>query len=336
MIDAAQVLDAARQGWDVPPAAVATLINVSENLTYRIEVGQIEAGRIGAEAWQRILRVHRPGYHSRTAIESELAWLAAVGAQTTLSVPAAVPGRDGRLVQTATLDTARHLAMFAPLPGRHFAPGEPMEPLFRRLGAQTARLHAHAKGWARPPWFERFAWDVAAVFGPRATWGDWRDAPGVTRDVRAVLERVEAAVTARLAAFGTGADRYGLIHADLRLANVLADDERLHLIDFDDCGFGWFAYDFAAAISFMEDDPQIPALKAAWVAGYRAVGALPQADVAMLDTFVMLRRMALLAWIGSHAEATEPQALAPHFAAGTARLGIRYLESAKIAPDSAE
>jgi hypothetical protein len=36
--------------------------------------------------------------------------------------------------------------------------------------------------------------------------------------------------------------------------------------------------------------------------------------------------MALMAWIGSHIEAPEPQALAPGFAATTARLGQDYLE----------
>lgn len=317
MIVDEDILRAARQRWDVPRDATATLINVSENLTYRLEAGE----------WLRILRVHRPGYHTRTGIESELAWLAAVRAQTGLSTAAAVPGRDGRLVQEASLDTARHLVLFEHLGGRHFAPGEPMEPLFRRLGEQTARLHAHAKGWTRPDWFERLAWDEAAVFGPCATWGDWRAAPNVTPETRGVLEQVEEAVTQRLAAYGKGTDHYGLIHADLRLANVLAEGNTLHLIDFDDCGFGWFGYDFAAAVSFMEDDPQIPALQAAWVAGYRKVRVLPEADVAMLDSFVMLRRMALLAWIGSHMDSTEPQALAPHFAAGTARLGARYLDS---------
>ena len=40
----------------------------------------------------------------------------------------------------------------------------------------------------------------------------------------------------------------------------------------------------------------------------------------------MLRRMALLAWIGSHIEAPEPQALAPDFAANTARLGRDWLD----------
>ena len=40
----------------------------------------------------------------------------------------------------------------------------------------------------------------------------------------------------------------------------------------------------------------------------------------------MLRRMALLAWIGSHIEAPEPQELAPGFAATTARLGQAYMD----------
>jgi hypothetical protein len=40
----------------------------------------------------------------------------------------------------------------------------------------------------------------------------------------------------------------------------------------------------------------------------------------------MMRRMALLAWIGSHIEAPEPQELAPHFAADTARLARDWLE----------
>jgi len=41
----------------------------------------------------------------------------------------------------------------------------------------------------------------------------------------------------------------------------------------------------------------------------------------------MLRRMALLAWIGSHIEAPEPQELAPGFASKTSELGQIWLES---------
>ena len=45
----------------------------------------------------------------------------------------------------------------------------------------------------------------------------------------------------------------------------------MRVIDFDDCGFSWFMYDFATTVSFFEDHPQVPDLKDAWVEGYRSV-----------------------------------------------------------------
>ena len=111
----------------------------------------------------------------------------------------------------------------------------------------------------------------------------------------------------------------------MRLGNLLVDGKNVTLIDFDDCGFCWFAYDFAAAISFHETNPAIPALKAAWIEGYTAVRGLTAEDLAVLDAMVMLRRMALLAWIGSHAETRLAQTHMPGFADGTAELAERYL-----------
>jgi hypothetical protein len=40
--------------------------------------------------------------------------------------------------------------------------------------------------------------------------------------------------------FGADHERFGLIHADLRLANLLVWQEKTRVIDFDDCGFGWW------------------------------------------------------------------------------------------------
>ena len=111
----------------------------------------------------------------------------------------------------------------------------------------------------------------------------------------------------------------------MRLANLLIDDGTTRLIDFDDCGFGWFLYDFAAGISFIEDSPEIPALRAAWVEGYRKVREMPDAEEREIDSFIMLRRMALLAWIGSHIDVPEAQALAPDFGRISAELGEKYL-----------
>jgi len=41
-------------------------------------------------------------------------------------------------------------------------------------------------------------------------------------------------IGARLARFGSGAARFGLIHADMRLANLLVDGDDVCVIDFDD------------------------------------------------------------------------------------------------------
>jgi Ser/Thr protein kinase RdoA (MazF antagonist) len=312
--------------WTLPQPAHVRLINVSENTTYLVEAGD----------YRSVLRVHRPGYHSRMGIEQELAWSRGLSDDAVLLTPAPIPGANGELVQilnAPNLPEPRFAVMFEFVDGRQPDGRDDLTAPFEGLGAIAARTHEHSRTWSKPKPLERLIWNEQAVFGPKATWGDWRAAPHVTPEVRKYLEDAERLVCARLTAFGKNEDRYGLIHADMRLANLLIDGNSTWLIDFDDCGLGWFLYDFAAGISFMEDHPQVPALRDAWVKGYRTVRPLSAAEEHEIDTFVMLRRMALLAWIGSHMEAPEPQAMAPHFAAGTAALAKLYLDKFSVLGD---
>ncbi|WP_198672240.1 phosphotransferase enzyme family protein [Pseudogemmobacter bohemicus] len=315
-----QMVEGALPLWPLPPGAKTSLLNIAENLTWLVEAGDFRS----------VLRVHRPGYHTRTGIGQELAWSQALARDAGIDTPAVIAGVNGALVQEArlpgSLESGRYMVMFDFAPGRQPGPDDDLVAPFRSLGAIAARTHIHARGWHPTEPLERLVWDAAAVFGPEPTWGDWRDGPNVTPGIRAVLEEVEQMVHRRLAAWGKGQARYGLIHGDMRLTNLLIDGTRTVLIDFDDSGMGWYLYDFAAAVSFMEDHPQVPALRAAWVEGYRSVAPLSPEEEQEIDTFVMLRRLALLAWIGSHIEAPEPRAMAPHFAAGTARLGQAWLD----------
>ena len=134
-------------------------------------------------------------------------------------------------------------------------------------------------------------------------------------------------VRERLSSYGTGADRFGLVHADLRLANLLVEGDLVTVIDFDDCGYSWFMYDFGTAVSFIEHDPRLPQWQAAWLRGYRSVTELSAEHEAMLATFVMLRRLLLVAWMGSHAHSRECQDLGPGYTAGTVELARRYVAS---------
>src|SRR5690606_35078991 len=134
---------------------------------------------------------------------------------------------------------------------------------------------------------------------PDGLWGDWRQAPGVA-PVRHVLDEVTTRLHADLAAYGQSVERFGLIHADMRLANLLVGGPGAALLDFADSGFGWFMSDLGAALSFVALGPDAPALRAAWLEGYTALRPLADADLAIVDAMVLLRRMVLLAWIGTH------------------------------------
>ena len=307
--------------WDIPEGSRARLINVSENATYLVE---------GPGDYKSILRIHRENYHSRRAIECELEWLGALEGSRIVPTPGFYVGKNGSPIQMNVIDgltEPRFMVLFEFVEGD--APDESgdMAGGFFELGVIAARCHEHVLSWEKPKDFERLTWDVTAVFGQTPVWGDWRDAPEVDNSNRPVLEEVETTIRARLDKYGKSNERFNLIHADMRLANLLVGEAQTRLIDFDDCGWGWFMYDFAAAISFIEDDPRIPSLKNAWVKGYRSVRELSVEQEAEIDTFVMLRRMALLAWIGSHIEAPEPQELAPGFASTTAKLGQIWMDS---------
>ena len=296
-----------------------TLLNVSENATFLVEEPATGA--------RTVLRVHRRGYHGPDQIASELAWLDALRDETGLRTPRVVPARDGRrIVDLEPGPTPRHAVMFEWLPGTE-PPDHDLVAAFGALGGITARMHRHSGGWPRPAGFDRFAWDYDGAFGGVARWGRWQDGIAVGPAERAVLGRLDDVLRNRLAAFGCGTERYGLIHADLRLANLLVDGSETFVIDFDDCGWGWLLYDLGAALSFIEDDPRVPALIEAWVAGYRAVRPLSAADEAEIPTFVMMRRLLLVAWIGSHSGTDLARSMGADYTAGSCELAERYLSS---------
>jgi Ser/Thr protein kinase RdoA (MazF antagonist) len=307
--------------WSFSPAARLSLLNLSENTVFLAE----EAGR------RLVLRLHRPGYHGADEISAELLWIAALREARVIETPAPVPGTDGRLLRTLRLGgTAYSLVAFAHVPGRSPNPQDDLSAWFRRLGTITARLHAHARHWTRADAFVRKRWTVETMLGPHGHWGDWRKARGLSAASEALLARAATAIATVLARYGTAPDRFGLIHGDLRLANLLVDDvsvdgDRLCVIDFDDCGFGWFLYDFAAAVSFFEDSPKVPALMDAWVEGYRRLGTLSAEDLGVLPALILLRRMLLLAWIASHPEAPTAQTMGEAYTEGALLLADRFL-----------
>jgi Ser/Thr protein kinase RdoA (MazF antagonist) len=295
-----------------------TLLNISENATYRVDDP--------ATGNRTVLRVHRIGYHTRQAIESELAWIRALRNDAIVRTPHVIHALDeARIVDAVHPDgESRHAVMFEWVPGSE-PPEATLVEDFTELGAIAARLHRHARTWKRPPWFTRLTWDYDQSIGSRGNWGRWQDGLAVGPAEAEQLGRLDKCLQSRLAAFGQGPDRFGLIHADMRLANLIVDGPTVSVIDFDDSGFGWFLYDLGSSLSFIEHHPQVPEMIDSWVRGYRSEATLSAEDEAELETFVLLRRLLLVAWIGSHAETELAQDMGEEFTRVSCDLAENYL-----------
>jgi Ser/Thr protein kinase RdoA (MazF antagonist) len=308
------------QHFDLPATSDLRLVNLSENATYRVEAPD---GRRWA------LRIHRQGYHSRMAIASELAWVIELRQSGVATTPGPVKGKDGEFIQSVghpRMAGRRHVVLFEWESGVEPGIGENLEAPFEALGEVTARMHQHSRGWKRPDWFTRHTWDFETSLGDdRPHWGRWRDGVGVDTEKTAIFERTVSLIGKRLGAYGQSNDRFGLIHCDLRLANLLIDGRQVKVIDFDDCGFGWYMYDAATPVSFYEHEAKVPALIEAWTSGYRKVIALSTQDEVEIPTFVMLRRLLLVAWIGTRHETDLAKSMGHPYTEGTVGLCESYL-----------
>lgn len=311
---------AALPRWSLSPRTAVSVLNLSENATFALT--DPDGGR------ELVLRVHRVGYSSPAEIRSELAWIEALRMERVVETATPVAGRDGELLQTLiSLSGApsRNAVAFARLPGAAPDPADDAVRWFDRLGEVTARMHRHSRGWGLPPGFRRKRWDLDSMVGPAAFWGSWRDAIGLTPGGSIIIEAALRLIERRLSRYGSRPDRFGLVHADLHLANLLVHDTHLRIIDFDDCGFSWFMYDFATAVSFIEHQPNLPELLAAWLEGYRRVALLSDEDQAEIPTFVVLRRILLSAWFASHSEVPMAQQMGESYTDGTVELAEQLL-----------
>ena len=309
---------AALRSYGCPVDAPLRLLSLSENATYLVD-----------DADPVVLRVHRADYHSLQGIRSELAWMAALRHQTDVVTPQLIPAADGSEVVTVVRNDLPLNVDAVTFIAGCTAEEMPDAVGFDQLGRITAAMHNHARGWEAPDYFTRFSWDADTMIGPDGRWGNWRHAPALTETDEAVIARAALTLQHRLTEFGCTPDRFGLIHADLRMANLMIDPADpsgpITVIDFDDCGWSWHLADLGAVVSFIEDTPAAETMIAGWLAGYRESRELPAGHLDMIPTFVLLRRLQLTAWVASHANADSAIEFADGFAEGTARLADRYL-----------
>jgi Ser/Thr protein kinase RdoA (MazF antagonist) len=84
-----------------------------------------------------------------------------------------------------------------------------------------------------------------------------------------------------------------IIHADFHGWNLMWNEDRLSIFDFDDCGFGVEAQDLAVVLYYLDTPEQDLAL----LDGYKSIRPLPQYSDLAMKALLLQRRLLLLNYL---------------------------------------
>lgn len=230
-----------------------------------------------------MLRVHRPGYRTAANTRAELTYLRGLGdalGGADVALPQPVPTRDGDLVVE---HDGRHCDLLTWIDGEVRRPESGLDkPAVRQLGRTLALMHNAADNITEPLDLPR--WDADGMFTAAAS--PFRPLLGID-EILSTSDRADFDDIAERtrAIFAELNEDFGIIHFDYILGNIHfsrnGSDWRVGVIDFDDCGMGYYLYDLCPVLGNLAGypggtyNPDYPVLRDAFLSGYRTARPLP-------------------------------------------------------------
>lgn len=247
------------------------------------------------------LRISHTDHRSIDVAESELHWVQDLAARG-VPVSRPLPSVSGRLLEAIPVQKGQLLlSLWEKAPGRHVNPFDPAwgPDLFRHWGEVTGMLHAAAQEYTLP-----------AGMTPRPDMtgsGLLPSEVGPLNPVKELLLKKYKEVTNQTRNLPRRSRNFGLSHRDLHGWNLLVDRGRITVIDFDDCGYDYFAHDIAMAVYYAADfmHRTVPASSVDEVSaraqqfleeflkGYRRYNDLGIEDLLTIPLFAERRRLEL-------------------------------------------
>src|SRR5450432_1031392 len=178
---------------------------------------------------------------------SQLQWLDNLSKHSDLTVPTPIRTSDDRPFTTIETDNGKWRAVLLRwLPGRMARVRD--ERTYRAAAQMIARMHNHAENFRLPRGSSFRKLDGDWLFGPRffvRAANSCRHLDASDRKIAATAEKIVRDAMEKL---GHHNRRFGVIHADLNLDNIIFHRGRAGPIDFDEFGKGWYVFDLAELI----------------------------------------------------------------------------------------
>ena len=256
------------------------LVATRENHVYQVSHGDTH--------WA--LRQHRQGYRTQKQLASELIWTQELASKD-INVPIPVPSQNGSLIECVD---GQCFSVVTWLPGIPIGSEQALTTTthlvrqYAQLGRTMAALHNASANWSPPDQFERPFWDRNGLVGRAPLWGRFWDASFLSREDSALFHTARATIDERLAQADLPVR---LIHADLVPENVLIQKDGLAIIDFDDCVWGYWAFDVATIVNRAHRSANAEQLVNAFLNAYQEDGPdtlehLPLLQAARALTYV--------------------------------------------------
>lgn len=290
-----QLAELALRAYNLPEVKLTPLAFVN-NATFKVEMISAQAN---APAY--VLRVHRPQYRTGAYIRSELQYMQALKKNTQIVLPEPVLTREGDVLTTVALegvDEPRHCDLLTWVDGCVLRPHQGLGPQgTHQLGEVLGRMHLFAQVFEPPAEFCLPRWDADALFTEASPFK-----PGSLDAIfspanRVLFEEVERRTREVFQSLEHEPQAFGIIHFDFILGNCLFHKRHARVIDFDDCGWGYFLYDLCPVLGNLHDYPEYSELRRAFLAGYRSVCPLPKEWEEAFDVLMAARHASQCLWI---------------------------------------
>lgn len=263
------VLRNAMKAFDLEGESKA--LNAAENFVYECagKNGQPKILRISSE-------IHKP-YDQICAEIDFINYLSDSGAP----VAKVLHSSSGKFVETIESDQASFWAVaFEKIEGRHIKRDELDRNFINLWGKEIGKLHRLTKAYQpgnflRQQWFEQ----------------DYYAKPEIYLSGDDELIAAHKGIVEKIKSLPISADNYALIHTDIHTQNMLWDDKRIVVIDFDDCAYAHFSFDLAMVFWYgvhFDKDKSVPF----WndlMDGYSSENIIPKRELSNVPLFHLLR-----------------------------------------------
>ena len=264
-------------------AADTKLIRHYDNLIYKIKTENSYALRIcSLKTTQRQLK-------------NEINWLIALRQDTNLLVPKPVANKQGNFISQLE---DRYCVLF------EWLEGEPVSQIMspevaKKTGEMMAQLHLHASNYVK---YRLNTIDYKGVnsfdrdyfFGANSWW-QTKAKERLPDDYQSLIPAIEKAKYS-IDSLDKSPEQFGIIHSDLHFGNIINNGEDYAIIDFGDCGMGYYLLDIAVTEAEFKDYSNADKLIFIFRKSYHALrGYLPSNED--IRTFEFMSSLLLLEWI---------------------------------------